>query len=84
MDERTHPVSTGGRRFRFTGNLQRATTLIQDSINMADEPIMREFLEPIGRVDTLLDLRDAVEHLATVLADLDALPPKVEFVLKEG
>ena len=82
MIERTHPVITGGRRFRFTGNLQRARALIEDSIKIADEPIMVEFLEPIGRADTLLDLHDAVQHLATVLADLDALPPKVEFKFK--
>jgi len=83
MAERTHPVLTGGRRFRFTGNLQRARALIEDSIKIADEPIMREFLEPIGRADTLLDLHEAVQRLANVLSDLDALPAKVEFKFKD-
>jgi hypothetical protein len=83
MAERTHPVLTYGRRSCFSGNLRLARTFIENAIKIADEPIMRKFLEPIGRADTLLDMREAVARISRVLTDLEALPPKVEFEFKD-
>ncbi len=82
-ERRTHPVQTYGRRFRFGAYVGRAHDSIVEALKMCDEPIMRQFLEPIGRGDVIQDLKTAQEHLANVLADLDALPPKVEFRLKD-
>jgi len=84
MAARTHPVLTGGVRFKFEADLQIAADALRRALVTADSPIMRSFLEPIGRADTLIDLNEAAARLANILSDLDALPAKVEFANKEG
>jgi len=42
-------------------------------------PLMEELLARIGRADTLLDLHEAPRRVSASIADIDALPVKVEF-----
>ena len=78
MAERTHPVMTGGVRFDFEADLRFASSLLSHALVTADKPIMHKFLAVFGYADTLADLREAIKRIASVLADLESLPPKVE------
>jgi hypothetical protein len=42
-------------------------------------PLMEDHLARIGRADALLDLHEASRRVSGILADIDALPVKVEF-----
>jgi hypothetical protein len=83
MARRTHPVLTGGVRFKFEADLKIALDAVRHALKTTEEPMMDEFLAPYGRADVLIDIHEAEKRLTTVLADLDALPAKVEFEFKE-
>ena len=79
MADRAHLLLAGHAQLTFGADLGLAEMFLGQALATADKPIMHEFLAMLGHADTLADLQEAAKRIASVLADIKAIPPKVEF-----